>query len=576
MSSRNRTVNTRRPRASWTLVGVLVAVVVAQQGVAAVAAAAPAPAVPAATADKPRPKGATGPVAEPCQGVSLRADQGNATWMQLVDDPANRTATFCFQGGRYKNFSVTPWAGQRFIGRPGVILDGAVRLPQEGFTRVGTTNVWSYTNADLVKQAGYVWRSADCRASKPACELPEDLFISGARQTRVASLDAVRPGTYYYPRAEKSEDQTHTIYIGRDPSVGSLDIQLASTEYAFKQHSTPQADVTIANLVIERYASGGHFHTVGGAGKSPNWTVRNNEVRFNHGGGISTSGGRVLNNFVHHNGHQGISGSGGENGVVEGNEISYNNIAGYEIAGAASEGGAGKFSVTKNLHYLNNWVHHNYGQGAWFDIDNENTWIENNLVEQNEGVGIMFEISKSATIKNNTVRDNGHRSTEFPPNSGMYVYSAGILVSSSTNVDVVGNTVVAIGTKVPQNAPYRPLTSMGIVILQGNRDKNCAWGCDSQHNTVTDNTIRYTYDIVDQPPLGNGISGSGVVQNGQPENLLDNTFANNTYVMPDCQRQRWHWVTKVGEKYQSMRTTLTDAQKKGQDTGSVCYEPAAG
>jgi parallel beta-helix repeat protein len=464
-----------------------------------------------------------------------------ATDLKALVAADTKGSTFCLKAGTYYGFSITPKANQSFIGEPGVVLSGAKKL---NLIKDGTANRWKATGQ---QQQGYVWRGAACPTDRPACQLPEEVFINNVRQEPVLSLSQLAAGKFFFDYA------ADTIYVGSDPTGKAVETSYVPAAFS-NPHTSPQPNVTIANLVVEKYATPGHMHAIGLVALSPRWTVRNAEVRLNHGGGIGINGGKALNNHVHHNGHQGISGT-GANTVVEGNEIAFNNTAGYDFG---MEGGAGKFSNTTNLVYRNNHVHDNYGQGAWTDINNVNTLYENNVVENNDGVGIMHEISYDATIRNNTLRDNGRK--------GKYAYSANILVSSSRNVTVSGNTVLVGQTSADGSLPS---SRMGIIVLQGNRtEDHCATlACVSINNTVENNLVWYLHEL-NNLGGGRGISGTGIMKNANGDKLSNNVFRNNLYAMPTCTARRFHWVDPNAPSDPS--GSLADWQAKGQERGSVC------
>ena len=60
-----------------------------------------------------------------------------------------------------------------------------------------------------------------------------------------------------------------------------------------------------------------------------------------------------------------------------------------------------------NVTFRNNFVHHNQGDGIWYDSDNTGALIEGNRVEDNARNGIFYEASIGAIIRNNTIRRNG-------------------------------------------------------------------------------------------------------------------------------------------------------------------------
>ena len=78
---------------------------------------------------------------------------------------------------------------------------------------------------------------------------------------------------------------------------------------------------------------------------------------------------------------------------MEGNEIAYNNTAGFTTGW---EAGGLKFVLTNGLIVRGNFSHHNDGTGIHCDIDCINTLIENNRVEDNNWRGIFYEISYKA------------------------------------------------------------------------------------------------------------------------------------------------------------------------------------
>src|SRR5581483_6850892 len=95
----------------------------------------------------------------------------------------------------------------------------------------------------------------------------------------------------------------------------------------------------------------------------------------------------------------------GQNVLVQGNEISFSNWAGFDIGW---EAGGAKFAQTNSLTVRKNYIHDNIGAGLWNDVDSINTLYENNTVENNLAGGIQYEISYAATIRYNTVRNNAN------------------------------------------------------------------------------------------------------------------------------------------------------------------------
>ena len=330
---------------------------------------------------------------------------------QVIDNyPAG--TTFYLKSGVHRMQTITPRSGDRFIGEAGSVLSGARQLSE--FSRSG-----AYWVASGQTQEG-PRPDAQCRPGFPRCGLPENLFIDGVPLRHVDSLGAVIPGTFFFDYA------ADRIYFADDPTHRTVEASV--TAQAFDGYAT---DVLISNLVIEKYATpvGQAAVPIGTRG-----TLDSSEVRLNHYAGVGTGTSSVVRRTsIHHNGSFGVIGA-GDNAVIESNEISYNNFAGFHPFWGA---GGSKWVYTSGLVVRGNFSHHNGGPGLWTDIGNIYTLYENNTVEDNERGGIFHELSYDATIRNNTARRNGTNKLPF------WTTGAGIEILDSPNVEVYGNLVPA-------------------------------------------------------------------------------------------------------------------------------------
>jgi parallel beta-helix repeat protein len=120
-----------------------------------------------------------------------------------------------------------------------------------------------------------------------------------------------------------------------------------------------------------------------GVEPAPSFTIRNNYIHHNVGNtssSIATERGG------------GYTGDHADNTTFDSNEIAYN-------------GREQKVGRSANVTFRNNFVHHNIGDGIWYDSNpNAGALIDGNRVEDNGRNGIFFEASIGATIRNNTVR----------------------------------------------------------------------------------------------------------------------------------------------------------------------------
>lgn len=258
-----------------------------------------------------------------------------------------------------------------------------------------------------------------CQPEYPLCIYPEDVFVDELPIVRVQTQSELGAGRWW------SDASAGEIYLADDPT--GKQVEMSVTRKAFSGNAK---GVTIRGLVIEKYAQPAGEAAIDGK-NAEDWTVEQNETRFNHASGIrANTGWKVLNNKTHHNGEAGMGGS-GRDILVEGNEMYKNNYAGYW---PGWESGGAKFVLTENLVVRNNFSHDNIGPGLWTDISNNNTLYEGNRTTHNTE-GIFHEISFKAIIRNNTIWEDGDNTF------GHHDVDAGILIGESQDVEIYGNTI---------------------------------------------------------------------------------------------------------------------------------------
>lgn len=424
------------------------------------------------------------PVATPPTGTPIHPGES----FQAKVDAAPAGTVFIVKVGTHRMQRVTPKAGQSFIGEAGAILNGAKVL-----TSPQGSGPWYYTG-QTQSDAGV--STTRCATGYSRCDSPHDVFIDGVLQRHVESLGAVGPGSFFF------DFGADRIYIGTNPS-GKL-VEVSDTRHAFLGSAS---GVTIRGLVIEKYANRAQLGAIAG-NTTDGWVVEDNVIRLNHGVGIRIGHRmRLRNNKVLRNGQMGVGGI-GDDVLVEGNEIAYNNTVGYR---AGWEAGGTKFVRTHRLVVRGNFAHHNAGPGLWTDISNYHTLYENNRSEDNRGPGIFHEISFDAVIRNNRVRRNGvgdpHPYKE-----------AGIRVSNSENVTVTGNIV---------EDNDNGIIGMQQVRIHGGVDYKL------KNLKVTGNTIRMSMGF------------TGIVRDDGDNGVFDsygNQFSSNTYFVNTSKTNWWTWV----------------------------------
>lgn len=291
----------------------------------------------------------------------------------------------------------------------------------------------------------------------------------------------------------------NTTYIGEPGAI--LDGG-NSTRSAFYGDAD---NVTIRNLEIRNYANPNQVGAV--AVDGDDFTIMDCEVHHNLGTGIKTRGLRpqILRNNIHHQHQLGLGVLYGHDGLVEGNELSYNNWLAEVSWGW--EAGATKFVRSHRLTIRDNWSHHNHGPGLWSDIDNDELLYEANVVEDNFACGIFHEIGYSAIIRNNTIRRNGI------DNYGQnWLWAAGVVLAAVQDTEVYGNTI---------EGNYN-----GVTMLQQNRGDGDQGPYLVQNNYVHNNTI-----------TNSGTTGAAQDISDPAIYYSNNVYAYNTYVGTN----RWKW-----------------------------------
>jgi len=192
------------------------------------------------------------------------------------------------------------------------------------------------------------------------------------------------------------------------------------TQAAFRSHNQDIDDVTIRNLVIQHMPQRGiHAYPF----MSDRWIVEYTEIS---GGQVGIQVGNqsvVRHSWIHHNVGNPFSpvpsDRGGGYNLYQATEVLFeNNVISYN-------GPEQKVSLSTNVTFRDNVVHHNRFDGIWYDGDNIGSVIEGNSVEDNPGSGIFYEISGRGVIRNNVVRRSEH----------------GVFISTSRDVEIYNNTL---------------------------------------------------------------------------------------------------------------------------------------
>ncbi|MCP3997683.1 MAG: hypothetical protein GY722_21880 [bacterium] len=286
--------------------------------------------------------------------------------------------------------------------------------------------------------------------------------------------------------------------------LGAGDAVMDGDNWANSAFSSGAKGVQIIGIEVRDYEPGDNDGAIRAIG--PDWLVEGCNVHHNSNVGIWIQSGDpvVKDNRLHHNNRIGLVILYSTGGLVENNEIAYNN----EGNDWGNTDGGAKFWTNDGLVIRGNWSHHNHGPGLWADGGNINLVYENNLVEDNYANGIFHEISYDAVIRNNVIRRNGF-------GHGTWMWGGGIMIASSRNVEIYGNTLEG--------------NFNGIALTRQNR----GWGEHGEHtlanNYVHDNTV-----------TNSGKTGIAQDYGGDAVYYANNRFESNSY----SGSSSWFWLNR--------------------------------
>ncbi|MBV9343255.1 MAG: right-handed parallel beta-helix repeat-containing protein, partial [Acidobacteria bacterium] len=437
----------------------------------------------------------------PGSGSTVTLHPGDDVQSLVNSNPCG--STFIFAPGVYPNVTVFP------IDEVNHPIDGDSFLGQFSRTSSSPSILYGATAVNNFTQQGGYWvghvttssapasgSNYACDSMHPGCLLPEDLFFDATLYLRVTALANVAAGKWYL------DYTTGSVYLTDNPTMHTIEV--STTHFAF--YAGNVANVTIRNLIVDKYASPAGYGAISGidptGSTSPTykWQIQNIEARHCHGAGVWLGNHMtVYKSFLHHNGEFGAAGTG--NSVnFNNNEVSFNNLAGF-----LPEVGAGaKFTNILTLSATHNFVHDNLGPGLFDDTGTTNVTFSFNTLQNNRVAGILHEISYAADIHDNSISNDGIDSR----GKGFW-YGAGIMIANSSNVKVHNNTVVNSQNGIMDQARFR---------------NDCATPCPLKNVSVYSNNI--TQDHTVRPGT---IAAGLLMQKTYPSGTTVYTGAGNTF-----------------------------------------------
>jgi len=435
------------------------------------------------------------PPAGPCAGVRLSPGMD----LQGAIDSHPAGTTFCFADGVYHIArKLVPRGANTFLGSRNAILDGSV-----------VVGGWTHANGEWVATLPppvVPVSSYECRPKRSsACHWDGDVFVDGVHLLPVASRVALVVGTVYV------DQRAHRAYIAQDPTGHTVEEAVADAIFSGGE------GWTVDGLTVQKAANRVQY----GAVEGDNITVKNAEIRLNHGVGVyGHDHSTIADNFIHDNGQMGFSGYGGPIAIT-GNEIAHNNKDSFEWQ---DEAGGGKCYKCPNVTISGNYVHDNVGPGIWCDTDCIHATIASNLVERNTGPGIYYEISYDGVIRDNVLTNNATDLQANPLHVG-----GGIAVDTSSNVDVFGNTLADNANGIIAISTHRGVGYYGAHVLKNVR--------------IHDNTVRQTSGVIGM------VNHVGSARSWSAQG---NGFYHNTYFLgPNVRMFLWQDQTLSPEQWKA-------------------------
>jgi hypothetical protein len=289
----------------------------------------------------------------------------------------------------------------------------------------------------------------------PSSDFPEDTAgVVLPTGTRSYASYQLKPDTVYYLlpgthiggfQADKNDAFVGGFSGGR-PTILSGNYSAGGQAIDSNTTSGNQPGVTIEYLTIEKFQPNPNAAAVNQEANT-GWTIKYNTITGNVPGAgvIAGTDNTLKDNCMTLNGQYGFQSidtdgfgkdslTGGPYDItVKGNEISYNDTCDFSgllnnraigwsnhnpvppryrnprCGTVTPNGDQGGFKLwrTNGVTVKNNYIHNNWGPGAWADTDNANTTFADNVITDNEGEAIVEEISYNFSITNNYLADNG-------------------------------------------------------------------------------------------------------------------------------------------------------------------------
>ena len=297
------------------------------------------------------------------------------------------------------------------VGEPGAEIRGS-DIWIDGWERHG--DHWRRHGAPAFDTTGEWCRSS----SNGRCNWPHQVFLNGWPLFQVAQ----NPATGQFAVVDGA------VVLADDPNGQLVEVTLRHAWIV-----TASNNVEIRGFSMRHAADRPHEGALSNAGHA-NWTVTSNTLLHAHMAVISLrSAGNltVVGNEIGYGGRMGIHSWQAWDVQITGNLIHTNNTEDFE---GGWEAGGMKLSGLADSAVIANEVRDNNGAGIWCDVGCNGMTIADNRVHHNRRYGILYEISRTGTIVDNQIWENGWG---FPD----WGFGAGFVCQNCRDTEVAGNIV---------------------------------------------------------------------------------------------------------------------------------------
>ncbi len=275
------------------------------------------------------------------------------------------------------------------------------------------------------------WGLAPVPSSWSSISVPEGIrrreavFVDGTPLVQVLTAAELVPGSFH---VDEAADLVTVLPPAGGPSLEKRLVEVATRERVLEVKGLAR-NVAVEGMVFQAGAAPLTKH-MAYVSDTTNVVLEGNTFRHSSWGGLGvccTSGVTIRDNVIRDNGGNGVDTHRTSDLLVEGNEVTGNNVRGGRHGFLGWSVAGSKNLLLRDAVFRDNRFVANHTRGMWFDTDVAGVVVEGTMSCGNATDGVFIEATQGpVTVIDSTFCDNGR---------------AGILVGTSGNVAVEGSTL---------------------------------------------------------------------------------------------------------------------------------------